>query len=225
MHVLELQKQLQLLKRESKAYAEAPALLKSDNDVGLGLIIPVEDKEIVRSQCWESSYIVDVLIELGFKDTDPNMFMTTWYSPDCPLGPWVFDNLENKYYDGITGLKYERRLLFDRINSALMEISESFMDLCPWVRPATVGFGLKWRKCEVRDELHKLLAVQEKEANDDISGKLLDKEMHWLDSRDSIDMIGTEIEKLLINDLITELVTMNSFQSRTGEVIGSYIDR
>lgn len=207
MLLLELRKQLQLLKRESKAYAEAPTLIKSDNDVGQGLTKAVEDKGIVRSECWESSYIVDVLMESGFNDIDPDMFMSTWHSLDCPLGLWVFDNLEKKYSDEITGLKYERRLLFDCINSAFLEISQSFMDPFPWVR-SVMGFGSKWQKCEVRDELLKLLAIQEKEANEDISGKQLDKEMHWLDSRDSIDVIGMEIEKLLIDDLITELVTM-----------------
>lgn len=208
MHGLELQNQLQLLKRQSNAYTGAPMLVKSDYGVSQGLPSPVEDKEMVKSQCWESSYIADVLNELGFKRyNDPDLLITTWYSSDSPLGPWVFDNLENKYYDGINKCKHERRLLFDRINSALAEISESYMDRCPWVRSTRSRFHMKWQKREVRVELRKMLAVQENEANYDISGgKLLDKEMNWLNSRDTINTIGREIETLLINELLTEFV-------------------
>ncbi|KAK2976628.1 hypothetical protein RJ640_024162 [Escallonia rubra] len=52
---------------------------------------------------------------------NPHQSHFTWLSPDRPLAPWVFDNLEKKYCDETTGLRSERRLMFDRINSALLD--------------------------------------------------------------------------------------------------------
>ncbi|XP_074368744.1 uncharacterized protein LOC141708834 [Apium graveolens] len=202
----ELQKQLQLLRRESRSDEMGSTPLDNDYDVQQGSVIDYDNRRVHKPECWESSYIVDVLIESGFDDTDANMFTTICYSPDCPLGPWVFDNLESKHYGEVTRSKHDRRLLFDRINSALSVISKSFAEPCPWVRPSTVGFRFRWQAGEIRDELYKLLEVQVKEANEEDLEKLLDNEMNWLGSRDSIDAIGTEIEKLLTDELLTELL-------------------
>lgn len=200
----ELQKQLQLLKRESKSFTGDPTL-NFDCDAHQGLVTSFEDMGIDTRECWESSYIIDVLIESGFHDSKKDTFMSTCYSPDCPLGPWVFNNLENKLY-GEVGFKHERRILFDRINLALSEIPKTFMEPCPWVRPSTMGTGSNGQKFDIRDELHELLGGQEKEAYEDVLEKLLDKEMNWVGSRDFVDAIGMEIEKLLTEELLTELV-------------------
>ncbi|CAK9147225.1 unnamed protein product [Ilex paraguariensis] len=196
---------------ESESYAEVPMLPSTDEDLGQGSIIFSEEQGIFRSESWESFYLDDVLIDSGFIKTDPDMLMTIWHSPECPLGPWVFDNLEKKYCDETTGPRSERRLLFDRINSAFLEIYQRFIDPCPWVKPATRQVGTKLQLHGVKDELHKLLASQEKRANEDISEMMLDWEMQWLDFGDNMNMIGKDIEKLLINDLITELVVMHYF--------------
>ncbi|KAK1403597.1 hypothetical protein POM88_003202 [Heracleum sosnowskyi] len=206
----ELQKQLQLLKRESKSFTGDPTL-NNDCDAQQGPVTSFEDVGIHTRECWESSYIIDVLTESGFHNSDTDTFTSTCYYPDCPLGPWVFDNLENKLYGKATGLKHERRLLFDRINSALSEIPKTFMEPCPWVRPTTVGTGFKEQKCEITDELHELLRGQEKEAYEVVLEKLLDKEMNWVGSRDFVDAIGTEIEKLLTEELLTEIVNEVEF--------------
>lgn len=202
----ELQKQLQLLRRESRSDEMDSTPVDNDYDVQQGSVIDYENRRVHKPESWESSYIVDVLIESGFDDTDADMFTTICYSPDCPLGPWVFDNLESKHYGEVTRLKHDRRLLFDRINSALSVIPKSLAEPCPWVRPSTVGIRFRWQACEIRDELYKLLEGQVKEANEEDSEKLLDKEMNWVGSRDSIDAIGTEIEKLLTDELLTELL-------------------
>ncbi|KAL8133347.1 uncharacterized protein LOC141712490 [Apium graveolens] len=206
----ELQKQLQLLKRESKSFTGDPTL-KNDCDAMQEPVTSFEDEGIHTHERRESAYIIDVLTESGFRDSDIDAFMSTCYSPDCPLGPWVFDNIENKLYGEVTGLKHERRLLFDRINSALLEIPKTIMETCPWVRPSTVGIGFKGQKYEITDELHKLLRGQEKEAYEDVLEKLLDKEMNWVGSRDFVDAIGTDIEKLLEEELLTELVNEVEF--------------
>ncbi|KAL1819707.1 hypothetical protein ACET3Z_014576 [Daucus carota] len=205
----ELQKQLQLLKRESTLYAGDPIL--NDCDAQQGPVTSFENVGIHKHECWESSYIIDVLTESGFHDTDTDTFLSTCYSPDCPLGPWVFDNLENRLRKEVTGLKHARRLLFDRINSALSEIPGSFMDPFPWLRQSSTGIRFRWQKCDINDKLHELLEGQEKDAYEDVLEKLLDKEMNWVGSRDFVDAIGIEIEKVLTDELLTELVNEVAF--------------
>ncbi|CAK9141985.1 unnamed protein product [Ilex paraguariensis] len=192
---------------ESESYADVPMLVSTDEDAGQGSIIFTQEKEIIN-ESWESYYLVDVLIDSGFNETDPDMFMTTCHSPECPLGPWVFDTLEKTYGDETTGPRSERRLLFDRINSALLEIYQMFMKPCVWAKPVTRITGSNWSRHGLIGELHKLLANQEKRANYDISEKVLDREMQWSDFGEDIEVIGKEIEKLLINDLITEFISM-----------------
>lgn len=196
--------QIQRLKMESEAYTEVPMV--DAEDAGQGSIIFSEEKGLITFSSWESSYVVDLLIESSFNDTEPDTFTRTWYSQDCPLGPWIFNNLENKYTDEST--RFERKLLFDRINSALVEIFEPSTNLFPWVKRLTLGVGLKLQKHGIEFELHKLLERQEKEAYEDITEKSLDRETQWVDLGDGIDEIGMEIEILLIDELITELVTM-----------------
>ncbi|KAL1805856.1 hypothetical protein ACET3Z_028924 [Daucus carota] len=98
-------------------------------------------------------------------------------------------------------------LLFDRIRSAVLEISQSCMNqLCPWVK-VSAELGLKSPKCKLRDELLKLLAIQDAEVIELISGKVIDKVTSLGDLKNSIDMIAKIIERSLTNDLLMELVT------------------
>ncbi|XP_017253808.1 uncharacterized protein LOC108223867 isoform X2 [Daucus carota subsp. sativus] len=209
----ELQKQLQLLRRESRSDEGDSTPQDDDYDVQQGSVTDSDHRRENKPECWESSYIADVLIESGFADTDTDMFMTICYSTDCPLGPWVFDNLESKHYSEVNRLKHDRRLLFDRINIALSGMPKSFAEPLPWVKPSAVGIRFKWQACEIRDELYKLLEVQVREASEEDSEKLLDKEMHWMGSRDCIDAIGVEIEKLLTDELLTELLNDVKFSN------------
>uniref|UniRef100_A0A5B7AX11 DUF4378 domain-containing protein n=1 Tax=Davidia involucrata TaxID=16924 RepID=A0A5B7AX11_DAVIN len=205
----ELRLQLKLLKMESEDHADGPMLMPGNEDVGQGFVAVSEETGMHVAECWESSYLVDVLVDSGFNDTDPDMFMVTWHSPECPLGPWVFDNLEKKYCDETTWLKSERRLLFDRINSGLLEIYQCFKDPHPWVKPVVTRMvASNWPKDGIKNELYKLLASQVNSANEDIAEKVLEVGSQWLDLGANIDVIGKEIERLLIDDLIAELLTM-----------------
>ncbi|KAK1392622.1 hypothetical protein POM88_011678 [Heracleum sosnowskyi] len=199
----DLRKQLSLLSRESKTIFDAPMHIETDF-AGEGSGLAADDEEIVVSECWESFYIADVLIECGLYDLDTCIFMPILKGPNHPLGPWVFHNLEKKYCNEMSAPKYERMLLFDRIRAAVLEISQSRMS--PWVKPVTTELGLKWPKCELRNELHKLLAIQDTEVKEVISGKVIDKVTYWGDLRNSVDIIGTKIEWSLTNDLLMELV-------------------
>ncbi|XP_060201747.1 uncharacterized protein LOC132630188 isoform X2 [Lycium barbarum] len=194
----ELRMQLKLLKMESDAYAD---VVVSDDEVE-----SFEENCSLRSQSWQSSYTLDVLTDSGLKASDTDTFVTSCHSLDCPLSPWIFDNLEKKYTDERTGPRYERRLLFDRINSGLLEILKKYVDPCPWVKPIQ-GINWKWQTYGMKNILHQLLRTQEDPANADTPANIVE-EMHWLELKDDIDMIGKDIEKLLIEDLIVEVVTM-----------------
>ncbi|KAI3473229.1 hypothetical protein Pfo_030521 [Paulownia fortunei] len=127
----ELRMQLQLLKMESGTDAEVSTLFPIEEEVvQLSPIVSVGNYAL-GAEGWEISYALDVLIDSGLEESDFNMFRTTWHSPDCPLDPKLFDNLEKKYSDQTTGLRSERRLLFDRINSGVLQIFQEHVDLCP----------------------------------------------------------------------------------------------
>ncbi|THG20436.1 hypothetical protein TEA_009295 [Camellia sinensis var. sinensis] len=192
-----LRMQLKLLKMESGAYTDEGMLMSSD-----------KDDEIFEDDSFECSYLIDVLIDSGFEDADPDMIIATWHSPDCPLGPGVFDNLEKKYCNE-TWLRSERRLLFDLINTGLVEIFQWLINPHPWVKLLTRKVGPpEWQKHGLKYEVRDFLENEEKKAREEVTERLLDREMLWLDSGDGIDAIGKEIEKLLIDDLIAEVADM-----------------
>lgn len=193
-----LRMQLKLLKMESEAYDDVAV---SDDEVE-----SFEDNCSLRSQSWQSSYTLDVLTDSGLKASDPDAFIISCHSLDCPLSPWIFDNLEKKYTDETTGPRYERRLLFDRINLGLLEIVRRFVDPCPWVKPIE-GINWKWQTYGMKNILDQLLGSQEDTANADEAANIVE-EMHWLELKEDMDQIGKEIEKLLIEDLVEEVVTM-----------------
>lgn len=191
--------QLQQLKLESESYAEGPMLISSDEDAGDGSIL--NEKGVCKTEeGWEPSYIVDVLTGSGFNDADadanPDMFMGAWHSPECPVDPLVFEEVEKKYCDQTSCPRYERRLLFDRINSALLEIYQQFMHPHPWIRG------------RLQDRLCALLAGQEKKCNKDSLGKVLASESQWLALGDEVDVMSGEIERSLTDEVVAEVVAM-----------------
>lgn len=197
-----LRMQLQLLKLESESYEEGPMLISSDEDDG----VCSEGKAIPRTpESWQYSYLVDVLNQCGFDDTDPDMFMASWNSSDRPISPLVFENLENKYCDKSSCSKNERKLLFDWINLGIIEIFELFLDQRPWVKPMPVKVLPKRGKVDLERELWKLLERTE------LMGyvaaeEMLGKEWQWLNLGNDFDVIGSEVERLLIDQLVLEVV-------------------
>ncbi|KAL2538610.1 hypothetical protein Fot_20001 [Forsythia ovata] len=124
----ELRMHLQLQKTESEAYAQVPALISNQEEVAQQSQLDSEENQILRAGSWEVSYFIDVLIDSGFEEADLDMLGETWYAQECLLHPAVFDNLEKKYSEETTVSRAERRLLFDRINSSLLEFLEHHVD-------------------------------------------------------------------------------------------------
>lgn len=193
--------QLQLLKLETEEYVEGPMLLSSDEDGGETSTNGLCGTE----ESWESSYIIDVLSESGIDVAEPDTVLEVWHSLECPVSLSVFEELEKRYSDWTTCSKSERRLLFDRINLGIVKLHEESTYEQPWVGPATLNNGSKLKNNGLQDYLFKMLGNKGK-VKDDALGKVLVMESQWLDLGDHIDIIGSEIERLLLDDLVAEIV-------------------
>ncbi|KAK4432389.1 hypothetical protein Salat_1001000 [Sesamum alatum] len=196
----ELRMQLQLLKMESGRHADdkpAPVTVEEDD------IAEVENYTLGTDEGWEVPYVLDVLMHSGVEDSGLDMFGMMWYSPDRPLDPMLFEELEKKYNDEMIRLRSERRLLFDGINSALLETFQQHVD------DSFSGAGRlqysTWQKEKVIDALDKLMN-QEPVKGQLVTRRVIYKEMHWPDLRGEIDIIGNKIEELLMDDMITEIL-------------------
>ncbi|XP_009343058.1 uncharacterized protein LOC103935011 [Pyrus x bretschneideri] len=205
-----LRMQLKLLKLESEPYEEGHMEVSSDDEVGDGSTGFSDARGFCKDEkSWESVYLANTLTESGLNNADPATFLAMWHTPDCPVNPLLFEELEKKYYRQTSWPKPERKLLFDRINSGLVEMFEQFTDPHPWVRPASKRIGPKWiNTSAVEDVLCTLLASQEENANEDNLEKELQRDSLWLDFGDEIDVIGWEVERKLIEELVAEVVVM-----------------
>ncbi|CAL5437542.1 unnamed protein product [Camellia sinensis] len=83
-----------------------------------------------------------------------------------------------KYSNETTSLRSERKLLFDSINSGLFEMFHQFVDPLPWVKQPTGKVGLTRQKHGIGYELYKLLASEEKSMHEDVTKRVLDREMY-----------------------------------------------
>ncbi|XP_031248677.1 uncharacterized protein LOC116106457 [Pistacia vera] len=197
-----LRMQLQLLKLESDGYDEGPMLVSSDEDAEERLVQIMDEKSIIKAEeNWESSYVADVLLESGLNNVNSNTFIAACHSPECPVSPSVFEELEKKYGSLTCWTKSERKLMFDCINAKLMEVHQQCTDPRSWMKP-------KWKKTELQERLHKLVLNQHKKVNKDAGENVLARESQWLNIGEDIDVIGREIEKVLIDELVGEVVTM-----------------
>lgn len=204
LFLIGLRMQLQMLKLESEEYVEGPMLISSDEDGAEASTGMAENNNrLCRTEdSWESSYIIDVLSESGIDGTN----LEIWHSLECPVSLSVFDELEKRYCDLTSCSRSERRLLFDRINLGIVKLHEQSMHAQPWVGPATINFGSKLiNNNGVQDGLFRMLRSQGK-VKDDALGKVLVRELQWLDLRNDIDVIGREVERLLLDDLVAEIV-------------------
>ncbi|KAJ6406667.1 hypothetical protein OIU84_010224 [Salix udensis] len=203
-----LRMQLQLLRLESEAYEEGPMLISSDEeDIEEGSVGFTEERQITAENR-EFSYIAHVCLDSGINDADPDTFLRTLHSPECPVNPLIFEELEKKYCNHASWPRSERRLLFDRLNIALQMIYQQYANSLPWIGSATMS-SPKWIKYGLKDRLRKLISSQVTKANEDAAAdKILEGESQWLDLREDVDVIGREIERLLTEELVRELVAV-----------------
>ncbi|KAJ4704764.1 Phosphatidylinositol N-acetyglucosaminlytransferase subunit P-related [Melia azedarach] len=201
-----LRMQLQLLKSESEAYTEGTMLVSSDEDVEERSVGFIDEKSVLKIEDnWEYCYVADILIDSGFNDVDPDTFITSCYSLECPVNPSVFEELEKKYCNLTSLSRSQRKLMFDCINAKLLEIQQQFVDQHPWVKPG-IRIRSKWNKNGLQESLVQM--SQQKKVTKDAGEKVLGRESEWLEIGEDIDIIGKEIETLLIDELVAEVVAM-----------------
>lgn len=199
---------LKLEKLESEEYVEGPMLNTSDEDGGEAYLHGISEGEGLNGDSWESSYIIDVLNESGIGGAYPLAYSEGWYSPECPVSFTVFDELEKRYSDCTSCSRPERKMLFDRVNSGIVKIYKQSENYQPWLNPTASNIvGCKLMKKGFQDDLCSLLRNRNQgKAQDDALGEVLVRESVWLDVRDDIDSIGSEVERLLLDDLVAEVV-------------------
>lgn len=192
-----LRKQLQLLKLESEVYDEGSIVLSSDEYGEESTEMHrIEHFPPVVGECWESWYLVDVLTLSGLDKTDCELFLGTWHSPDCPIGLWVFEDLEKRYGELESCLRSERRILFDHINFRVVEISQQFVDMEPWVKKPRKNISPQWLKDVLKAELHKLLEKHEnKTAENDM---VILNDMQWMKLGEHMSAVGRADRKSVV---------------------------
>lgn len=199
-------KQLKLLETSSEeTYSEGSEMAVSsvENNEKRSFYFSQELLGVFSSEeSRDFSYLVDVLDEahLNFE-----VDFKTCNSLESPINPLLFEALEKKYGKQISWLKSERRLLFDRINSWLSEILNSFTDIHVRSKSLKMMFHPTLRRSEVEEELWMLLVNEEKEVGKDLSEKALGVETKWLKMESEISNICKEVENYLFDELVAEL--------------------
>lgn len=208
-----LRMQLQLLKLESteEPTDELDVTVSSDEDSVEGCTSFVEDKSVSlrlyrNLEDRDFFFILDVLIDSGFHGADQEMAFATSYSLESPVDPCVFENLEKKYAVQVDWPRWERRLLFDCINTALAEILKPHMDLHPWVKPKGRSVAIVWDGEGLTEKVWQLLIKHGKVGIGDTAENVLADEVGWLELGDDVDVIGKEVEKLLLDELMEDVV-------------------
>ncbi|XWS75043.1 hypothetical protein CRYUN_Cryun01aG0051200 [Craigia yunnanensis] len=218
----DVRRQLEFLKLESfEGYSEGPGMVVSsdddddDADAGEESLEDCEvNKDLTRlfgvEESRDFSYLVDVLTEAGFHSRNQDIGFGGWHSPEIPISSSVFETLE-KYGEQISWKRSARRLLFDRINSGLMENFQPRLGEPMWAKPVARRLSYRQNLREIEEELYMFLVSQEKEARKDSSEKVLGKDDGWLFLGYDFEVICREIENSLIDELAAEIVSLESF--------------
>lgn len=213
-----MQRKLQLMETMSlESGSEGPEMMVSseEGDDGASIGLYQNDPQLMEiyqtliKESWDYSYVVDVVVESGLQMRDLEMESQTWCLRGYVLEPLVFDMLEKKYGKNMPWEKLERRLLFDRINSGLLEIVKPSVGLNTWRKPVAKRLCPRQKSQElIEEELWSLLVNEQEEFKRDSSDKVCRKEMEWLDLEEDTELIVQEIQSLLIVELIEEFVCM-----------------
>ncbi|KAG6416987.1 hypothetical protein SASPL_124428 [Salvia splendens] len=158
------------------------------------------------------SYMVDVLDEAGFFGKNSFMDFKMWYCLECPINPLVFETLEKKYGKQAYWKSSERQLLFDRINSGVLEIFNPIINFHSVTTSIRKKLCASLRLDEVVDELWTKLISQEKEVSKELSEKAM---AEWLELEEGIDIICRELEGSLFDELAMECT---SFTAHLGKI-------
>jgi len=206
---LSLENQLETLKSESESYSDGSGMeVSSDEESALDSAIK-ESKEsepigfLDTQESRDSSYIDDILAEvlLGDKNCVPG-------KRDLVITPKIFEKLEKKYYTETSWKRSDRKILFDRVNSSLVEILESFSATPTWKKPVSRRLGTALSTCGLKQELWKVLSRQEKRSKKKSLAKVpvIDID-EWLELEADDESVVCELESMIVDELLSEVVS------------------
>ncbi|KAK1260469.1 hypothetical protein QJS04_geneDACA002030 [Acorus gramineus] len=135
-----------------------------------------------------------------------NLSESKWHSEELVLDPSLFDEVETSSGEFSDDLK----LLFDRINEALLEIHERYFGPSPWVS----FIKPKARSClkgddlvqEVMEGIDWYNLFQYPGTLEQIVGKDLTKGETWMDLRLHVEFVGFDMEEAILEDLMEETI-------------------
>lgn len=143
------------------------------------------------------SYVLDILIDGNILKAELDGLFTTCHSTEHPISPNLFDKLEKKYKSLDSWSRSDRKLLFDLTNSILVDIIE----------PKTSGPS-KIAHDGLVEEVWQ--AVVKKMKNVDIILAENFTGLTQADLRDDKELIGRQLENMLLDDLLDELIELTT---------------
>lgn len=191
--------------------------VSSDEDYGNESVGDFEEKKDITglSRTEESrdfSYVVEVLTEAGISNANLFKDISTWHSAECPISPSVFETLEKKFGEQQLWKRSERRLLFDRINLGLLEILRPYLYVPMMEKPVSRRMNSEPSQNMIEDEMWGLLVSQEKKAGKESADNMLGgREIRWIELGEDVEDIVREIVKLLVEELVDDIVGLENF--------------
>lgn len=153
-------------------------------------------------------YLVDILTEAGLHGTNLLSGLHKWHSLESPINLSVFQALEKRYGEQKSWKRSERRLLFDQINFFLMKFLHSFWGIQACGSPISTRIRKSLTMDAIEEVLCEFLVRLDIEMRKESIEKLLESDFRSLDLGDCSDSIVIEIERLVIDELVAEVVSM-----------------
>ncbi|KAK1422562.1 hypothetical protein QVD17_17845 [Tagetes erecta] len=182
------------------------------------------DLESVKDK-GEFQFVKQVLEKSGFLKTHDQV-LGDWYSMYQPIDPLLFEEVETSYLqqtriledlkdeeDVVEKIINEHHLLiFDLINEALLEIHSKTYTYCP--HPLTYGSKVTPMPvgCRVLEQVWDIVNMyltwkpEEAASLDDVVTHDLGKGNCWMNLQGDAEIVGIQVEELLMDDLLDELV-------------------
>ncbi|XP_024313901.1 uncharacterized protein LOC100846538 isoform X2 [Brachypodium distachyon] len=201
-----LRVQLQLLKMDTTDNADGTNVFIVSDDENTFASQPLPEMEISHAfrddEERDFSYVLDMLILLGINAADQDVLLDTCYFSECPASPDLYDILEDKYNNLILWPSSERKLLFDLTNAVIADVMTSLVH--HGAKRLLQGFSSIWdQEGFVVDVWQRVVQLRQEmdRAQEDLSVHI-----EWLGSEDGIDLVGSEIGRMLHEDLLEETI-------------------
>ncbi|KAJ6842833.1 uncharacterized protein M6B38_298810 [Iris pallida] len=144
------------------------------------------------------SYLLDLLLDSGAHDANEDGLLFACQSLEFSVGPEVFEKLEKKYSVMVSWSRSDRKLLFDLISSILVDVTIP----SPNLHSAKPRGQLVWAREELVEKVWQTIVKRRKEVGGKQDAQILDR--RWLDLVDDVDIVGKDLERMIIEDLMEE---------------------